>query len=61
MIVANLYLTYFPCVSSNQSGSQVPRDAYQQALQPSDVREALRRFTQSTGPFADFSVSELYF
>ena len=27
-----------------------------QAIQPGEVREALRRFTQSIGPFADFSV-----
>jgi hypothetical protein len=31
------------------------------AITPSEVREALRRYTQPIGPFADFSVTLLNF
>ncbi len=45
-----------------QSGSQSSRDLLSaNALLPSDIREALRRYTQSVGPFDDFVVSFPYF
>ena len=39
--------------------SQQLRDLHNsRAIQPQDIREAMRRYTQAVGPFADFSVSQ---
>ncbi len=48
-------LSLYPCC---QSGFQQSRDIFtSQAITPADVREAMRRYGQCVGPFADFSVT----